>query len=88
MPKKDKEEIKLRVSPDLKQVYINGALGGFNDREFRLMLFNETLEPKGELIEEVEVVREISYDIIMSPKTVKELYSWLGEHIKKFDSQK
>lgn len=88
MPNKDKDKnVQLRVSPDLKQVYINGALGGFNDCEFRLMLFSETLEPKGELIDEVKIVREINYDVIMSPKTVIELYSWLGEHIEKFESQ-
>lgn len=81
----DIETIPYKVNLDTKQVYVTGALGGFTDRDFRLILFNDTLEHNEKPENEVNVIREICLEAIMSPQTVKELYSWLGEHIKNFE---
>lgn len=79
------EKVQLKLSPELKQIYITGAFGGFTSYDFRLILYNEIPEQTGDDIETIQLVPESKYEVIMSPKTVKELYIWLGNKIKELE---
>lgn len=80
------ENIPLKISPDIKQIYVSGAFGGFTHKEFRLALFSETLEPKGVFVKDgLSMAREAKYELIMSPLTVIELYNWLKINIEDFE---
>lgn len=76
----------LKVSPEVNQVYMSGATGGFTHHDFRLLIFNEKpIDSKNENV--IGLVREIDNELIMSHLAVKELHHWLGESIKEFEDQ-
>jgi len=79
------EEVPLIVNHELKQIYVTGAIGGHTAHDFRLLFFNEITKEKND--NSIGLVRSIDYEVIMSHRAVRELYSWLEKHIKKYDEQ-
>lgn len=80
------DNLRLDINPELKQIYMTGASGGFTHHDFRLLIFNE--KPKyGNEPGVIHLVRDVNHEIIMSHLSVKELYDWLGKNIRDFEEQ-
>lgn len=80
------ENPRLDLNPELKQVYMTGATGGFTPHDFRLLIFTEKPEESDDP-DSLIMVRDIHHEIIMSHLSVKELYIWLGKSIKQVEDQ-
>jgi len=81
-------EIKVESikSPDFKQVYAIGAIGGHSPYDFRIAFYNDSpksVQDGGKSVTIME--RKIDTEIILSPMAAKELLNWLGEHIKDYE---
>ncbi|MDD4650870.1 MAG: DUF3467 domain-containing protein [Methanothrix sp.] len=81
-------EVKVETtkSPDFKQVYAIGAIGGHSPYDFRIAFYNDspkTMVEDGRSITVME--RKIDTEIILSPLAAKELSSWLAEHVKDYE---
>ncbi len=73
-------------SPDFKQVYAIGAIGGHSPYDFRIAFYNDSPKSQVEGGKSVTVMeRKIDTEIILSPLAAKELANWLGEHIKDYE---
>lgn len=73
-------------SPEFKQVYAIGAIGGHSPYDFRIAFYNDSpkaLMDSGKQITVME--REIKSEIILSPLAAKELANWLDSHIKDYE---
>jgi len=79
------DKIPLKVNPEINQIYFTGAIGGFTNYDFRIILYNEIARQIGENIETVQLLPEANYELVMSPKTAKELHIWLGNRIKEME---
>lgn len=81
-------EIKVESikSPDFKQVYAIGAIGVHSPYDFRIAFYNDSPKSVNEGGKSVTVMeRKMETEIILSPLAAKELYNWLGEHIKDYE---
>jgi len=76
--------VKLVKSSDFKQIYAIMAIGGHSQYDFRLSFVNENIKYKedGSLS---EITRVIDAEVIMSPRTAKEMSNWLLGHIKTYE---
>jgi len=78
--------VEITRSTEFKQVYAIGAIGGHSPYDFRIAFYNDS--PKA-LVEDGKSVtvmeRKIEMEIILSPLAAKELYSWLGDHVKEYE---
>ncbi len=78
--------MEISKSPDFKQVYAIGAIGGHSPYDFRIAFYNDspkTLVEDGKSMTVME--RKIDTEIILSPLAAKELANWLVEHIKDYE---
>lgn len=81
-------EVKVEISksPDFKQVYAIGAIGGHSPYDFRIAFYNDS--PRTQLDDGKNVTvmeRKIETEIILSPLAAKELANWLTDHIKDYE---
>ena len=81
-------EVSMEIirSPEFKQVYAIGAIGGHSPYDFRIAFYNDSpkaLMDSGKQITVME--REIKSEIILSPLAAKELATWLDSHIKDYE---
>jgi len=81
-------EVSIEVvrSPDFKQVYAIGAIGGHSPYDFRIAFYNDS--PKGlfESGKQITVMeRLIGTEVILSPLAAKELATWLNAHIADYE---
>ena len=68
-------EVPIKINPELKQIYLTGAVGTFTNNDFRMVLLNEKSiqgNPQGLL----NLVREGEYELIMSHTAAKGIYEW------------
>ncbi len=75
-------------SPDFKQIYAIGAIGGHSPYDFRIAFYNDsprTTKDGGKSITVME--RKIDMEVILSPLAAKELARWLGEHIQDYEKK-
>jgi hypothetical protein len=73
-------------SPEFKQVYAIGAIGGHSPYDFRIAFYNDSpkvLVDSGKQMTVME--REIKTEIILSPLAAKELATWLDSHLKDYE---
>jgi hypothetical protein len=78
--------VEILRSPDFKQVYAIGAIGGHSPYDFRIAFYNDSPKSLVEGGKNVTVMeRKIDTEIILSPLAAKELANWLGEHIKDYE---
>ncbi len=81
-------EVKVQTikSPDFKQVYAIGAIGGHSPYDFRIAFYNDSPKASAEDGKNMTVMeRKIDTEIILSPLAAKELANWLTEHIKDYE---
>jgi outer membrane lipoprotein-sorting protein len=81
-------EVKVQTikSPDFKQIYAIGAIGGHSPYDFRIAFYNDS--PRTDIDDGKSVTimeRKIDTEIILSPLAAKELTKWLSEHIKDYE---
>ena len=78
--------VEISRSPEFKQVYAIGAIGGHSPYDFRIAFYNDSPKSLVEGGKSVTVMeRKIETEIILSPLAAKELANWLGEHIKDYE---
>lgn len=68
---------------------VNGAYGGHGSYDFRLLLYSEEPLQQDELIKlrELDVVREVLAEVILSPLAAKQTAEWLKKYVKKFEEE-
>jgi len=81
-------EVKVQTikSPDFKQIYAIGAIGGHSPYDFRIAFYNDS--PKASIEEGKSMTvmeRKIDAEIILSPLAAKELAKWLAEHVNDYE---
>ncbi|MDM7939869.1 MAG: DUF3467 domain-containing protein [Methanothrix sp.] len=78
--------VEIRRNPDFKQIYAIGAIGGHSPYDFRIAFYNDSPKALVEGGKSVTVMeRTIETELILSPLAAKELYNWLGGHIKDYE---
>lgn len=80
-----KVSVPVRLNPEIKQIYLTGAVGTFTNHDFRMIPLNEKTVESNE--EGINLVREGDYELIMSHSVVKIIHEWLGNAIEQFESQ-
>lgn len=78
---------RIELNPEMKQVYMTGAFGGFTPHDFRIIIFNEKPTMEDKKSGNVDLIRDANHEIIMSHLTAKELYDWLGKAIDEFEGK-
>lgn len=75
-------------SPEFKQIYAIGAIGGHSPYDFRIAFYNDSPRILKEGDKSITVMeRKIDMEVILSPLAAKELANWLGEHIKDYEKK-
>jgi len=78
--------MEINRSPEFKQVYAIGAIGGHSPYDFRIAFYNDSPKALVEPGKQVTVMeREIKVEVILSPLAAKELVTWLDSHIKDYE---
>jgi len=81
-------EVSMEIirSPEFKQVYAIGAIGGHSPYDFRIAFYNDSPKALVEGEKHVTVMeRKIETEIILSPLAAKELATWLNSHIQDYE---
>jgi hypothetical protein len=78
--------VEITRSPEFKQFYDIGAIGGHSTYDFRIAFYNDSPKGLAEGEKHVTVMeRKIETEIILSPLAAKELSNWLSEHVKDYE---
>jgi hypothetical protein len=78
--------VEIVRSPEFKQVYAIGAIGGHSPYDFRIAFYNDSPKALVEGGKQLTVMeRKIEAEIILSPLAAKELANWLIGHIKDYE---
>ncbi len=73
-------------SPEFRQIYAIGAIGGHSPYDFRIAFYNDSPRALVEGGKNITVMeRKIEAEIILSPLAAKELANWLSGHIKDYE---
>jgi len=78
-------------APDYKYVYATGVFGGLDPNDGKLIFFLDRFEP--ETVNEPfpgtqklkKVIRELQVEVHVSPGQFKNIWMWMGEHIKHYE---
>ncbi|HSD58506.1 MAG TPA: DUF3467 domain-containing protein [Methanotrichaceae archaeon] len=78
--------IEIIRSPEFRQIYAIGAIGGHSPYDFRIAFYNDSPRALVEGGKNITVMeRKIEAEIILSPLAAKELANWLSGHIKDYE---
>jgi hypothetical protein len=78
--------IEIIRSPEFRQIYAIGAIGGHSPYDFRIAFYNDSPKALMEGGKQMTVMeRKIEAEIILSPLAAKELANWLNGHIKDYE---
>jgi hypothetical protein len=78
--------MEITRSPEFKQIYAIGAIGGHSPYDFRIAFYNDSPKALMESGKQVTIMeREIKAEVILSPLAAKELATWLDSHIKDYE---
>jgi len=86
--KPDGMEVSVEItrSPEFRQIYAIGAIGGHSPYDFRIAFYNDSPKALIEGGKKMTVMeRKIEAEIILSPLAAKELAGWLNNHIKEYE---
>lgn len=83
------KKIPVSIPSDIPKIYATGALGGYSPHDFRILLYCEEPLQQDEIVppENLEIMREVKAEIILSPLAAKETAQWLMEHVKEFEKE-
>lgn len=78
--------VELTRSPQFRQIYAIGAIGGHSPYDFRIAFYNDSPKTIAEGGNQMTVMeRKIEAEIILSPLAAKELATWLDAHIQDYE---
>jgi len=78
--------VEITRSPEFRQVYAIGAIGGHSPYDFRIAFYNDSPKALIEGDKQISVMeRKIETEIILSPLAAKELAGWLNIHLKDYE---
>ncbi len=78
--------VELTRSPQFRQIYAIGAIGGHSPYDFRIAFYNDSPKTIAEGGNQMTVMeRKIEAEIILSPLAAKELATWLHAHIQDYE---
>lgn len=78
--------VELTRSPQFRQIYAIGAIGGHSPYDFRIAFYNDSPKTIVEGGNQMTVMeRKIEAEIILSPLAAKELATWLQAHIQDYE---
>ncbi len=78
--------VELTRSPQFRQIYAIGAIGGNSPYDFRIAFYNDSPKAIAEGGNQMTVMeRKIEAEIILSPLAAKELSTWLQAHIQDYE---
>ena len=78
--------VELTRSPQFRQIYAIGAIGGHSPYDFRIAFYNDSPKTIAEGGNQMTVMeRKIEAEIILSPLAAKELATWLQAHIQDYE---
>lgn len=78
--------VEITRSPEFRQIYAIGAIGGHSPYDFRIAFYNDSPKALSEGERKITVMeRKIEAEIILSPLAAKELANWLNNHIKDYE---
>lgn len=83
------QDIPIIIPSPLTKIYATGAFGGYTPFDFRVMLFSE--EPLEQDVplspDQLNVMREVQAELVLSPLAAKQLGEWLLKQVKHFESE-
>lgn len=87
--KEVEDNLPFLIPSESPTVYATGAFGGFTAHDFRIFLYSESAFQKDEILPpgNINVMREIQAEVVMSPLTAKELAKWLNERVDEFEKK-
>lgn len=77
--------VEITRSPDFRQVYAIGAIGGHSPYDFRIAFYNDSPKVLEGDKNMTVMERKIETEIILSPLAAKELSSWLSGHLQDYE---
>jgi hypothetical protein len=78
--------VEIIRSPEFKQIYAIGAIGGHSPYDFRIAFYNDSPKAIREGDKSLTVMeRKIETEIILSPLAAKELANWLNGHLQDYE---
>lgn len=78
--------VEITRSPEFRQIYAIGAIGGHSPYDFRIAFYNDSPKAIMEGDKNVTVMeRKIEAEIILSPLAAKELATWLNGHLQDYE---
>lgn len=78
--------VEITRSPEFRQIYAIGAIGGHSPYDFRIAFYNDSPKAIMEGDRNVTVMeRKIEAEIILSPLAAKELATWLNGHLQDYE---
>jgi hypothetical protein len=81
-------EVSLEIirSPEFRQVYSIGAIGGHSPYDFRIAFYNDSPKAMVDGGKQITVMeRKMDVEIILSPLAAKELATWLNAHLQDYE---
>jgi hypothetical protein len=81
-------EVSLEIirSPEFRQVYSIGAIGGHSPYDFRIAFYNDSPKAMVEGGKQITVMeRKMDVEVILSPLAAKELATWLNAHLQDYE---
>jgi len=85
----EKNDIPLIIPSNIPRVYANGVIGGFNNCDFRLLLFSDEPLEQDEILlpQDLNVMREVQAEVILSPLAAKKISKWLTKYVEEFEKK-
>jgi hypothetical protein len=82
-------DIPIVVPSNIPKIYCTGAYGKYGSYDFRLLLYSEEPLQQDKIINpnELDVVREVLAQIILSPLAAKQTADWLIKNVQKFEEE-
>lgn len=82
-------DIPVVIPSDIPRIYATGAFGGFNPYDFRLLLFSDEPLEQDEILaaNELNVMREVQAELILSPLAAKQTAKWLVKYVNEFEKK-
>jgi hypothetical protein len=81
-------EVSLEIirSPEFRQIYSIGAIGGHSPYDFRIAFYNDSPKAMVEGGKQITVMeRKMDVEVILSPLAAKELATWLNAHLQDYE---
>lgn len=80
--------VRVRTSEGFRQYYVSGSMIGHSPTEFRILFFRDSTEiSEGsiEALSQPSVLREVLFEVVMSPVQAKLLAEQLSRNVEQYE---